>query len=349
MSTLTVNAGSSTLKASLFEDQERLWTETYSWEGEAFDQMVEDLKPYFPEGITHVGHRVVHGGVAFTKPTVINDRVIDELKQLIPLAPLHNPYNIEGIEKCIERFPQALQYAVFDTAFHSSMPDYAFRYPIPYDDVRVYGFHGISHQYCALKANELHPCKKLITCHLGNGASLAAVRSGGSIDTTMGFTPLDGLMMGTRSGSIDPGLVTELMKQHHLSPEEMDTILNKQSGLVGVCGHNDMRDVLRLKKEGDLKAKLAFEMYTYRLVKSIGAMAAVLGGIDGIAFTAGVGENAAEVRESVCKRLDFLGIQIDEKKNNESLPDSLISRPGSTLVFLVHAREDLMIAKVAPS
>jgi acetate kinase len=247
------------------------------------------------------------------------------------------------------------QIAVFDTGFHRTMPLAAKTYPGPYEwfeqGIRRYGFHGINHQYCAERAQQLlgDKPKRLVTCHLGNGCSLAAIREGKSVDTTMGFTPLEGLMMGTRSGSVDPGILTYLMRQRHFYDEALDDVLNKKSGLLGISGiSSDMREVLDARKRGNERASLAFDMYVHRLRSGIGAMAAVLGGIDALVFTAGVGENSAEVRAAVCDQLAFLGLRIDPAKSAQSSFDKdtdVSAQDAAVRVLVIHAQEDWMIAR----
>ncbi len=274
--------------------------------------------------IQAVGHRVVHGGETFQSPTVIDKGVVDAIKKHIPLAPLHNPPNLTGIHVALSIFPDAPQVAVFDTAFHQTIPQKAFLYAIPYDlyekeGVRRYGFHGTSHSYVAemFAAHIKRPLNdlNLITIHLGNGASMAALKNGRCVDTTMGLTPLEGLVMGTRCGDTDPALPFFLADHLNMSLKDIDSLLNKESGLKGICGLNDMREVLKKKDQGDIKAKIALEIYCYRIKKYIGAYFAVLGKLSGIVFTAGIGENAPEIRDLCCKGLENLGIQIDPEKN----------------------------------
>jgi acetate kinase len=271
-----------------------------------------------------IGHRVVHGGERFSASTVIDDEVIEAIQALSPFAPLHNPPNLAGIQVARELFPQAIQVAVFDTAYHQTLPAAAYRYAIPTkfyeeDGIRVYGFHGTSHLYVArLAAHHLGiPFDRFnaITLHLGNGASMAAVENGRSVDTSMGFTPLAGLIMGTRSGDLDPAVVYFMGTRLGLSFEEIDRILNKQSGLLGLCNANDLRDIERRREEGDAAATLALDMYAYRIKKYIGAYMAVLGRVDALVFTAGVGENSSFVRAHACAGLELLGVSLDAEKN----------------------------------
>ncbi|NER50955.1 MAG: acetate kinase [Symploca sp. SIO1A3] len=301
-----------------------------------------------------VGHRVVHGGTEYSQSTPISPEVKAAIARLIPLAPAHNPAHLEGIQAIEQILGSIPQLAVFDTAFHSQIPAKAAAYPIPYhwfeQGIRRYGFHGISHQYCARKAAQIlgNPLDtlKLITCHLGNGASLAAVDKGISINTTMGFTPLEGLMMGTRSGSIDPAIGIYLMREQNFTVDHLDQMLNRESGLKGIFGSSgDMRAILAAIETGDTRAKLAFEMYIHRLQMGIGAMAASLGGVDGLVFTAGVGEQAAAVREATCAGLSFLGVTLDEEKNLANPVNVDIATPESRVrVLVVHTQEDWAIA-----
>lgn len=275
-----------------------------------------------PAEIEAVGHRVVHGGETFASTTLITKEVKGEIKKLFSLAPLHNPANYLGIEVSEKIFTKALQIAVFDTAFHQTIPEIAFRYAIPQSfyserSIRAYGFHGTSHKYVTTKTIEhlKDPNAKIITIHLGNGCSMTAVNGGISIDTSMGFGPLNGLIMGTRSGDIDPSIIFYLVNQLGYSLDQVNTLLNKQSGMLGLTGFSDMRDITRAMAEGSEQAELAYEMYAYRIKKYIGAFAAALNGLDAIVFTAGVGENDALIRQMICRDMDFLGIKIDEEKN----------------------------------
>jgi acetate kinase len=303
-------------------------------------QVIEDLNE-----LAAVGHRVVHGGEAFKEPALLNETVLQAIKKVTPLAPLHNPANLTGIEIAMKLMCDVPHVAVFDTAFHQSIPDYAYRYALPeelYHDhgVRRYGFHGTSHHYvakqAALQLNRAPQSVNLITLHLGNGASAAAIKQGRCIDTSMGLTPLEGLIMGTRSGDIDPAIPFYLAKHAHLSFEDVDTLLNKQSGLKGICGFNDMREVHHQAKNGNPAAQLAIEMYCYRIQKYVGAYYAVLGQVDAVVFTAGIGENATFIREKVCKGLNGLGINLDTEKNLSSGSGVLdISTADSPVKILV--------------
>ncbi|WP_338686726.1 acetate kinase [Streptomyces acidiscabies] len=302
-----------------------------------------------------IGHRVVHGGQTFTKPTVIDDAVLAEIERLIPVAPLHNPANLTGIRTAQALRPDLPQVAVFDTAFHTTMPESAARYAIDVataDEYRIrrYGFHGTSHAYVSRATAELlgkTPEEvNVIVLHLGNGASASAVRGGRCVDTSMGLTPLEGLVMGTRSGDLDPAVIFHLARVGGMSTDDIDTLLNKRSGLVGLCGDNDMREIRRRVDEGDKAAELAFEIYVHRLRKYIGAYYAVLGKVDAVAFTAGVGENAAEVRAAALAGLEGLGLAVDPARNAvRSGAARLISPAGARVaVAVVPTDEELEIA-----
>lgn len=301
-----------------------------------------------------IGHRVVHGGQEYTKATLITPEVKAVIHKLAALAPEHNPANLEGIEVIEQILPQVPQVAVFDTAFHSQLPLAAAIYPGPYEwfeqGIRRYGFHGISHQYCVQKASQLlnKPGKflRIISCHLGNGCSLAAVRNGVCIDTTMGFTPLEGLMMGTRSGSVDPGILIHLLRQGY-DKERLNDILNRESGLKGISGiSGDLRQIKKSMEEGNTRAQLAFDVYVHRLRSHIGSMLASLGGLEAIVFTGGVGENSAEVRAAACEALSFLGLTLDKNKNYASGVDEEITTEYSAVrVLVVHTEEDWAIAQ----
>jgi len=305
--------------------------------------------------ITAVGHRVVHGGETFHAPTVIDEKVIAAIRENIPLAPLHNPPNLEGIEVAKKIFPNSLQVAVFDTAFHQTIPEHAYLYAIPYslyqkDRIRRYGFHGTSHAYVAEKAVEYmdRPLSSLslITLHLGNGASMAAIKNGKCIDTTMGMTPLEGLVMGTRSGDLDPAIPFFLADHLGMSLKEIDNLLNKESGLKGLCGTNDMREVLEKKAAGDHRAEIALAVYSYRIKKYIGAYYAAMGQLDGIVFTAGIGENSPEIRHRCCSGLKGLGIEIDTDKNNQVGDDitDIATSESKVKILVIPTNEELKIA-----
>ncbi|WP_437033089.1 acetate kinase [Streptomyces sp. enrichment culture] len=288
------------------------------------EELAEDGLGLDSPDLAAIGHRVVHGGLRFTEPTLIDDAVCAEIERLIPVAPLHNPANLTGIRTARALRPDLPQVAVFDTAFHTTMPEAAARYAIDVrtaDEHRVrrYGFHGTSHAYVSRETAHLlgkAPEEvNVIVLHLGNGASASAVRGGKCVDTSMGLTPLEGLVMGTRSGDMDPAVIFHLMRVGGMSADEIDTLLNKRSGLVGLCGDNDMREIRRRVDEGDEEAKLAFDLYIHRLKKYIGAYCAVLGRVDAVAFTAGVGENSAPVREAAVQGLEGLGLALDGARN----------------------------------
>ena len=306
--------------------------------------------------IAATGHRVVHGGEEFTSSVLITDKVISEVERCSNLAPLHNPPNLMGIYACKELLPDVPMVAVFDTAFHQSMPPEAYIYALPYEwyekhGVRRYGFHGTSHMYVAYRAAEIleKPIEdlKIITCHIGNGASITAVDGGKSVDTSMGLTPLEGLMMGTRCGDIDPAIVPFVGQKEDLSHQELDNLMNKKSGLLGVSGlSNDLRDIIKAAEEGNYRAKLALDIYNRRVKRYIAVYAAMMGGLDAIVFTAGVGENAIDVRKESCSGLEFLGIKIDDEKNKIRGKEAIISSDDSKVkVMVVPTNEELAIAR----
>ena len=308
-----------------------------------------------PSEIALVGHRVVHGGTKYQRSVRITPEVRDDLRQLIPFAPLHEPANFEGIEAVERLFGQVPQVAVFDTAFHSQMPLVAQTYPGPYtwfeQGIRRYGFHGISHQYCARRSAELIGQElsllRIVTCHLGNGCSLAAILGGLSIDTTMGFTPLEGLMMGTRSGSIDPAILLYLQRERGITPEQLDQLLNHESGLKGISGlSGDMRAILEGCEQGNERAQLALDLYVYRLRSCLGSMIAALEGIDVLTFAGGVGEHVPIIRSRLCQSFGFLGLAVDESKNADASSDQDITAANSAVrVLVVHTEEDWEIAR----
>ena len=308
--------------------------------------------------INAVGHRMVHGGEKFNKSVILTPEVLEAFAACNDLAPLHNPANLKGVNAVSELLPSVPQVGVFDTAFHQTMPDYAYLYAIPYElyqkyGVRRYGFHGTSHRfvsgeickYLGIKAEG----SKIITCHIGNGGSITAVKDGKSVDTTMGLTPLEGIMMGTRSGDIDAGAVTFLMEKEHLDSTGMSNLLNNKSGLLGISGaSSDMREVTASMEAGNELAALAKKMYAYRIKKYIGAFAAAMGGVDVVVFTGGVGENRHEVREAVCEGMEFLGIKLDKEQNAKIMfgKDGIISTPDSKVkVVVLPTDEELMIAQ----
>ena len=307
-----------------------------------------------PAEVAVVGHRVVHGGESFAAATPITAEVKAEIQRLSALAPLHNPANLVGIEVAERVFAQARQVAVFDTAFHQTLPEYAFRYALPtalYTEQRIrkYGFHGTSHQYVAAQAAAYleKPDAKLITIHLGNGCSMAAVRGGQSLDTSMGFSPLAGLVMGTRSGDVDPSVLLQLLGPLGYTGEQITDLLNKKSGMLGLTGANDMRDISTALAAGDAGAALAYDLYAYRIRQYIGAYAAVLNGLDAIVFTAGVGENDALVRTRVCQDMAFFGLSLDEAKNQQRTPGLReLNQPESRVkILVIPTAEELEIAR----
>jgi acetate kinase len=306
--------------------------------------------------IDAVGHRVVHGGEDFANSVLIDDKVMKSIEDCIDLAPLHNPPNIIGIKACQKLLPGVKMVAVFDTAFHQTIPDYAYMYAIPYEyyekyKIRRYGFHGTSHRFVSKRASELMGKKidqcNIITCHLGNGASVAAIKNGKTIDTSMGFTPLEGLIMGTRSGDIDPAVIPFLSEKEKMSIKEIDTLLNKKSGVLGVSGvSSDFRDIEGEAEKGNDRARLALDMFHTRVKKYIGAYMAELGNVDAVVFTAGLGENSAESRKEICKGLESLGIEIDVDANKTRGKEQLISKKDSKIkVFVIPTNEELVIAR----
>ncbi|MBQ6003476.1 MAG: acetate kinase [Clostridia bacterium] len=303
--------------------------------------------------IRAVGHRVLHGGEKFTQPSLVDENVLDGIREYIELGPLHNPANIKGIETCMALMPGIPNVAVFDTAFHQTMPDYAYLYGIPYDaykdhKIRKYGFHGTSHRYITMQIEKKLGRKdlRIITCHLGNGSSLAAVKDGKCIDTTMGLTPLEGLIMGTRSGDIDPTAVTYIMKKYDMTAEEVVSFLNKKSGVLGISGvSSDFRDLEAAANEGNEKAQLALNMFIYRIKKYIGAFAAALGGVDVIAFAGGIGENDGYIRSECLKGLDFLNVSIDDEANKGRGEVDITGADSKVKVLVIPTNEELMIAR----
>ncbi len=302
-----------------------------------------------------VGHRVVHGGHKLSSAVRITPEVKQVIAGLAAFAPLHNRAELQGIEMLEKLAGEVPQIAVFDTGFHHTLPPEAAYYPGPYEwveaGIRRYGFHGINYEYCVRRTPRLLKREvaglRMVACHLGNGCSLAAIADGKSIDTTMGFTPLEGLMMGTRSGSVDPGILTYLMRQNPITGKELDDLLNRKSGLLGISGlSSDMRTIVKAMKEGSARAKLAFDMFVHRLQASIGAMAVALGGLDVLIFTAGIGENSSEVRAATAAKLGFLGVQLDPQKNSSPTPDQDISLADSPVrVLIIRAQEDFAIAQ----
>ncbi|HQM51694.1 MAG: acetate kinase [Candidatus Aureabacteria bacterium] len=310
--------------------------------------VVRDLRE-----IEGVGHRIVHGGEKFAESVLVDDAVYAAIKECVELAPLHNPPNLLGIEACRKLLPGVPQAAVFDTAFHQTMPPRAYAYAIPYrmyltHKIRRYGFHGTSHMYVSREAARLlaRPLEslKIVTCHLGNGCSVAAVDSGVSVDTSMGFTPLEGLVMGSRSGDLDPYVPLYLMERERMGISEMSDLLNKKSGLVGICGKKDMRDIIEDARAGSKAALLAIEVFTYRVAKYIGAYAAAMNGLDAIVFTAGMGERSAPIRSRILAFATFLGLEVDEEKNRRG--ETIFSTPRSKVAaMMIPTNEELVIAR----
>lgn len=302
-----------------------------------------------------VGHRIVNGGREYSRPVRITAEIKSTIQKMAAFAPLHNRVELEGIELIETECGEIPQVAVFDTGFHSGLSDAAATYPGPYEwvqrGIRKFGFHGINHEYCAGRATQLlgkDPAPlRLVSCHLGNGCSLAAILGGKSVDTTMGFTPLDGLMMGTRSGAVDPGILTYLLRDGQLDSKSLDEILNTKSGLLGISGvSGDLREVVAAMHNGNKRAQLAFDIFLHRLCSSIGSMVVALNGVDGIIFTAGIGENSSEVRAATCSQLSFLGIILDPEKNSVAKPDQDIAAPNSKVhVLVIRAQEDWAIAR----
>ncbi|WP_053404708.1 acetate/propionate family kinase [Persicobacter sp. CCB-QB2] len=308
--------------------------------------------------IDAIGHRVVHGGEAFKDSALIDESVLAEIEKCIDLAPLHNPPNLLGVRSMMELLPEAPQVAVFDTAFHQSMPAHAYMYAIPYElykkyGIRRYGFHGTSHKYVSRRACEIlgldYSKAKIITCHLGGGASVAAVDGGKSVDTSMGLTPVEGMIMGTRAGDLDLGVLTFIMKKEDISVNTANTLINKRSGVLGITGiSSDMRDIeLEAFEKGNDRAQLALDMYDYRIKKYIGAYAVAMGGVDAIVFTGGVGENGDATREGVCRGLEFMGVDFDHEINKSfRAEEKVITKPGSKVtVMVVPTNEELVIAE----
>ncbi len=396
MKILVLNFGSSSQKSCLYEIEESLpqdppepiWQAKVEWAGEKADVDIRTasgthrkteakiesnhvaLGPLLetmwsgdtrvisgPAEINVVGHRVVSGGSRYKQPTLITPEVKAAIAEMSRFAPLHNRAELAGMEAIEKLLGPVPQIAVFDTGFHSQLPEAAYVYPGPYewleDGIRRFGFHGINHQYCAERAAEMLGANlqslKLVTCHLGNGCSLAAIENGHSVDTTMGFTPLEGLMMGTRSGSVDPGILTYLIRQRGYSGERLDELLNKKSGLLGISGiSSDMREIVAAMNQGHARAKLAFDIFIHRLRSAIGAMLAALGGFDALIFSAGIGENSPEVRAAACADLGYLGLEVDAEKNARGVKDQdrdISSEDSAVNVLVIRAQEDWAIAR----
>jgi acetate kinase len=355
---LVVNAGSSSLKLRLLDHHDQLERSLDLPAGpDGFDttRVAEVLRDWPRPDV--VGHRVVHGGTDFTGPVLLDPAIQRRLRELTDLAPLHQPKSLAGLDVVSAQLPSIPAVACFDTAFHTTIPASAATYPLPRDwrqryHIRRYGFHGLSHAYCSRQAAHLlgRPVERLriVTCHLGAGASLAAVVDGRSVDTTMGFTPLEGLVMATRSGSVDPGLLLWLEEHEHLSPHEVATALEHHSGLTALAGTGDMQQIEAAAHNGDPDAALALDVYLHRLASGIAAMTAAAGGLDALVFTGGVGEHSATVRERTAHRLRFLGVTIDALRNNATHTDADITAPDSAIhTLVITAREDLRIATEA--
>lgn len=391
MQVLVLNSGSSSLKFQLFQMPEEIilcsgLIERIGFEDAKFKfktekntiEVIEDIPNHkvglellakqllnkdtgiikSTNDINIVGHRVVHGGSHFSNTTEITGAVKDKIKALFTLAPLHNPPNLEGIEVAEAIFPNAKQVAVFDTAFHQTIPEYAYKYAIPNDfsekhNIRIYGFHGTSHKYVSEKAIEYLGKKesKIITIHLGNGCSMTAIKDGKSIDHSLGFSPVSGLIMGTRSGDIDPSIIFYLAKKYDYSLDEINTLLQKKSGMFGLTGYSDLRDIEAEAEKGNKACQLALQMNVYRIKKYIGSYAAILNGLDAIVFTAGIGENSKFIRKEVCKDLDFLGVEFDAEKNNSNSKNlKVISTDTSKAkILVIPTNEELEIAKQSVS
>ena len=340
------------------EAQKLTRSQTFDDHRAGFKLMVELLEE--SEGqvnIDAIGHRVVQGGDIFKESCLVTPKVVEQIRELIPLAPVHNAGHVQGMETALELFPGVPEVAVFDTEFHQTMPPHVFLYPFPYKyytdlKVRRYGFHGTSHRYVAKQTakamgRELKDLN-MITCHLGNGASISAIKNGLCFDTSMGLTPLAGIMMGSRCGDVDPSAVTFILQQLGISPAELDKIMNKESGLKGICGSNDMRDIETALERGDEQAKLAFDMFVYRIQKYLGSYYAVLGRVDALVFTAGIGENGPIARAAICAGLEHLGFKLDQTANDVKAREIIrISAPDSpTAIYVTPTNEELEIAQL---
>jgi acetate kinase len=363
---LTLNCGSSSIKGAVIDvagrrrlTDARVENVDAAEFGAAVAQVLQKLQGGENRSVDAVAHRIVHGGERFVRATRIDDEVLEQIEQLSHLAPLHNPPALAAVRQAREAYPRTPHIAIFDTAFHATLPRYAREYALPRGlrerlGIRRYGFHGISHAhvtysvaaYLGAQAESL----RIISCHLGNGASAAAIEHGRSVDTSMGMTPLEGLVMGTRAGDLDPGILLHSLHSGAVDAQELDAQLNIKSGMVGLAGTNDMREIERRAADGDEDCRLALEIYAHRVRKYIGAYAAIMGGVDAIAFTGGVGENSASVREACVERLEFLGVGLDDRRNRDAQPDATsgccdISISGSrTRVLVVRADEELAMA-----
>jgi acetate kinase len=368
MAIFSLNCGSSSIKSAIVDSARRrrlFETRVENADTQGFDaavaQVLQELRAHSsghgePDAIAH---RIVHGGERFLRATRIDDTVLEEIEQLSHLAPLHNPPALAAVRQARKAYPRAPHIAIFDTAYHATLPPHAREYALPRDlrdrfGIRRYGFHGISHAHVmesvAAHLGATPASLRIISCHLGNGASAAAIEHGRSVDTSMGMTPLEGLVMGTRAGDLDPGILLHVLHSGAIDAKQLDAVLNKQSGLLGLTGTNDMREIERRAGTGDEPCRLAFAIYAYRVRKYIGAYAAVMGGVDAIAFTGGVGENSAATRGACLERLEFLGAELDDQLNRAARPDAAggcceISRSGSrTRLLVVRADEELAMA-----
>jgi acetate kinase len=356
MNILVLNAGSSSLKFDLFEHPDRMLTHGLVERVASMDQAIDGVFGKLGgQPVDAVGHRVVHGGDRYYTSVIIDDSVEKAIDELSVLAPLHNPHNLEGIRAARAKLPNVPHVAVFDTAFHHTLPPHAYVYGLPYDylvnmKIRRYGFHGISHRYVSWRFAELHGKKradyKLITCHLGNGCSVCAIDRGKSVDTSMGFTPLEGLVMGTRSGDVDAGAILYLIGHEKQTPLDMLHMLNSDSGLKGISGvSNDMRDVVQASKDGNERAALAVDTFCYRVRKYIGSYVAAMNGADALIFTGGIGENSAEIRAQICAGMDALGIAVDRSSNTVASKEDRQIGNAQVKVWVVPTQEELLIAR----
>ncbi|MCI0701864.1 MAG: acetate/propionate family kinase [Planctomycetia bacterium] len=358
MRTLIINAGSTNLKLSVLDGIEERFHATIEHQppSVAVGQGLEQVRAAGLLPVEAVGHRIVHGGSEFTKGVRITDEVVAKLTKLNDLAPLHNPPALEALEEARKQLPDVPHIAAFDTAFHSSMTEAVRQYAVPWEwtqnwGIRKYGFHGLSHAYCSRRAAEMlgavnEPSFRMVVAHLGGGCSLSSIKGGMCVDTTMGFTPLDGLMMGTRCGSIDPGVILHVMRHHGLTVDQVEHTLTKESGLFGVSGvSSDIREVRKAAESVNPRAVNALEMFTHRVRVGIGAMAATIGGLNALVFTGGIGENDAKLRRAVCSELG-LGVVLDFDRNENGKPDAEISQAGSKVrVLVIHTREDVSIVR----
>ena len=362
MTFLILNAGSSSLKFSLIDQtDDKVWTQGVAKPTQAVRDIVDEVRARSQSSgvaIDGVAHRVVHGGTRFTDAVLVTQEVRAALAGLSDLAPLHNPPSLAVIDAALEALPDIPHVAVFDTAFHATLAPEAFTYPLPHEwnqrwGLRRFGFHGLNHAYCAERAAQILNLSvdgfRVVIAHLGNGASVAAVRDGRSVDTSMGFTPMEGLMMGTRSGSVDPGLLLYLLVRCGISADELENALNHESGLLGVSGVSpDMQKVIEASRAGNARASLAMAIFAHRARQAIGAMAVTLGGVDALVFTAGIGEHSGQIRAAVCDGLSCLGLELDRQANASAQTDAVVSTATSrAAILVVTAREDLMMARAA--